>query len=338
MQAGTMALSNSSTGWTSHHTLYVACSSSPAGSTYPDIASALAVVQPYTTIKVCAGMYAGNNVLNTSYVAIVGQGRAGAVTISCGTSPNPNDSSEGVEMNGSYDQLKNVTVNNCNVGAFISEVGGNVRADEVEDSFFNGDSTGILSQDCDDCEIAGNEVSNSAFEAIYIDFDFDDSVKGNEILGDGSGNEDGIYVIDSVSISIKSNRVSASFAGLDMEDFDQFFWVAYNTFNGNEYGVYVYGFSGATNAGNSGNTFYKNTADGNTFDGFFANSTNGANASIGQLPNRYLFNKAFGNGTYDYEDQTFPYSGSAAGTNDGTADFYHGNKGQTAFPGQILTS
>ena len=327
---GTEAIADSrdNTGWTSKHTLYVGCTNTPPSKTYATLSAAFAAVIPYTTIQVCAGQYPVANVLNISNVAVIGRGGQGAVTFSCGTTQNPLNRVYGIVLNGSYESVKNVTVNNCNVGVFISEAYSEVLNDEVSDSFFNDNYSGVETQDCRGCSIETNEFSDNT-SAIYDTFNFEDRIVGNEILGDGSGNDDGIYIEDDLTAVVKSNRVSGSYAGVDVEYYCQYLDIENNTLNGNEYGVYVA-------HGNSGNTFKKNVAEGNTIDGFFADLTSGANAPVGGFPNRYLDNKAFGNGTYDYEDDTAPYTGSAHGTNSGTADFYADNKGNTASPSAIF--
>jgi hypothetical protein len=87
---------------------------------------------------------------------------------------------------------------------------------------------------------------------------------------------------------------------------------------------------------NSGNTFEKNYANGNVEYGIGSYKDNGAAAVPDSGPNKFLNNHAFGNGAYDYIDDTFPYSGSDPNTNSGTADYYKGNKGNTASPPAIF--
>jgi hypothetical protein len=87
---------------------------------------------------------------------------------------------------------------------------------------------------------------------------------------------------------------------------------------------------------NSGNTFKKNYANGNSMFGFGSDATSGADAVPDAGPNVFLDNQAFGNGTDDDLDLTVGYTGTNPNTNSGTADYYKGNKGHIASPPAIL--
>ena len=335
-RSGTQVLLNSedNTGWESKHKLYVGCTNTPPAKTYATIADAFAAVVPYTTIKVCAGQYAGNNSLNVDHVEVEGQGGQGAVTISCGSTQNPLDGSGGIFLNGSHQIVEKVSVINCEGGVVINYAAfsstSTVKDDEVLDSFFTGDLIGVIGIYCDKCEVETNEFDTNT-ASIGIGVDTDSRIVGNEIVGDGVTQDQnfvGILMVYSIDADITSNRESGNWAGLGLI-LTENESVEGNSFNGNYVGVGLI-------IDNSANTFRKNVADGNYYDGFYADSSSGVNAFSGALPNWYVKNKAFGNGNYDYEDDTAPYTGSAHGTNSGTADFYADNKGNTASPSAIF--
>lgn len=327
-------------GRSSKHTLYVGCTNTPLGSTFTGptgISDALAVVVPNTTIKVCAGTYFGGNLLLTPRVAIVGQGPSGGVVVSC-TPPvsGVNTVSSipfGIATGASYDRIENVTVTNCTFGVFLN---GNfvngilnntlptpITANELTDAVLSGNGVGASTAACDGCDIEESSFDHNAVALANVE-DVEDRFVGNAI--DGNENGTGIILISSIKTVVKGNTVVGSDFGLStLVGAVEFSTIENNHFDGNVTGVLLLD-------GASGNLLKQNTANSNLDDGFFADATTGANAPGNQLPNRFLSNKAHGNGNLDFEDLTAGYVGPVSGTNDGTANYYKGNKGTNTAP------
>jgi parallel beta-helix repeat protein len=195
---------------------------------------------------------------------------------------------------------------------------------------FSDDYAAIVSYECDGCEFNGNQFNDDTY-SIYIEDDVGDIVLANQITGDGTGSDEGIYFYDVVSAHVAGNAVTGSYVGIQLWGFDDLNTISGNYVSHNEYGVYV-----GNDQENSGNTIQGNFANNNTYYGFYTpRDDNGANSVPDAGPNSFLHNSAFGNGTDDYYDATTsPPAGS--GANDGTADYYKGNQGKTAYPAAIL--
>jgi hypothetical protein len=348
-------LVKSPSGWTAKYNLYVNCNGKPLDETYPSIQEAVAAALPYTVINVCPGTYqAGGPAtgidVETSFVEIKGvSAHSGAETLVCDDTPNPDDDSWGIYLGGEYDSVVNMTINGCEWGVPIDGTTDDsvVSNDEVWNSWFNDDYYGVSIDYCDGCQVRDSKFSSNFFP-IWTYGDVKDDLSGNNIEGDGTGDDDGIVVEYSVSARIECNTVSASWAGLDFgypgdivpettadvveEDSgsNDLAYVKGNHFNGNEFGVLIF-------CDNSGNKFEDNYANGNIYVGFYTeDDTNGVNAVPDSGPDQFLSNHAFGNGVWDYFDDTYGYTGPDTATNDGTADFYKNNKGNYADPASIL--
>jgi parallel beta-helix repeat protein len=261
--------------------------------------------------------------------------KSGAETLACNTIPDQTDGSFAFELLGSHDTVQYITVNDCEYGVesgFETET----RNNAIWGNWFNGDYQSIENYIGYASEITGNKISNSVYPLISYG-GIDDVITGNTIEGDGTFNQDGIVAVFGVGSRIESNTVTGASAGLDFgpdpeeggPGYNSFAFVSCNRFDDNGVGIAIV-------YNNSGNTFEKNYADGNEEFGIASDNTSGADAIPNSGPNKFLSNHASGNGAEDYLDATAPYTGTNSGTNDGTADYYKGNKGNTASPAAIL--
>ena len=202
------AQTESASGWKAKYNLYVGCTTSPAGSTYSTIQDAVAAAYPYTSIHVCPGTYSAGGAdtgisVNTSFIEIVGVSpHAGAETVVCDSTPNPSDDSWGIYFAGSYSKVKNMTFNDCYYGMYVGDEQN--KHDEVSNSWFNGDTYGIYSEYGDHSTYSNNHFQTN-YDAIYAEFDYDDTICGNRIEGDGSNDEYGIYIYYGIGTKIASN-------------------------------------------------------------------------------------------------------------------------------------
>ena len=76
---------------------------------------------------------------------------SGAETLSCGSTVNPSDGSFGFELRASYDTVKNLTFEDCDIGvASVGQISGStatgVRSDAVLNDWFNGDYAAVVSE------------------------------------------------------------------------------------------------------------------------------------------------------------------------------------------------
>jgi hypothetical protein len=294
---------------------------------------------PNTLIKVCPGIYeaggAGTGItVNTSNIKIQGVlSHSGAQTLFCDTTADPMDSSFGIKLLGSDDAVQYMTIEDCDLGV-VSGGTTTVKTNGIWNNWFNGDYTSIGTELGNQVSVKDNWITNSFF-AIESIADEKDTITGNTIEGDGSLTQDGIYAELGVSACIKNNVVTGVEIGLDFSGdvsspggFNTFATVTSNHFDGNAGGVIL-------RNNNSGNTFESNYANGNGI-GFGSDATNGDDAVPTSGPNKFLKNTAFGNLDDDYVDLTFGYTGHDPNTNAGTADWWMGNKGNTADPPALL--
>jgi hypothetical protein len=339
----------SSSGFEAKYTLYVGCTTTPAGVTYPTIQDAVAVALPHTLIEVCPGTYAAGGAgtgitVSTAYIKIQGVlHHSGAETLSCGSGPDPSDGSFGLEFNASYDTVQYLTIEDCDIGvaslnpsaSSTTPVG--LRNNGVWGSWFNGDTISIVSEYGYDFEAKDNRISVGEYGIASV-AGIKDDITGNTIEGDGGTEQVGILLALTVSDTVTNNVVTGATVGLDFgalvgggtdEGFNTFACVESNHFDGNAAGVAIVD-------DNTGNTFKKNYANGNSVAGFLSDNTEGADAVPDAGPNVFLDNQAFGNGTIDYYDETAGYVGDNPNTNSDTADYYKGNKGKNASPPAIL--
>ena len=334
------ALAETSSGWTPKHWLYVGCRTKPANATFPTIQAAVSAARLYTVIKVCSGQYQAGGpdtgiTVSTSYIEIEGvSAHPGAQTLLCGSTPSPDDLSWGIWLQGSHDTVQNMTVENC---AFGVESGNltEVRNNAIVNNWFIADNQSVATYFGYMNKIENNNISNSDYP-IFSYAGISDAIVGNNVEGDGTFTQDGIAIALSVSAKIQNNTVASAAYGLDFGastvDADYGFnsdaYVTCNHFDGNGVGVNI-----ANN--NSGNKFLSNYANGNTF-GFKSDETSGADAVPTSGANIFEKNRAYGNTQYDYVDATFGYTGTDSSTNEGTADYYKYNKGNTALPPSIF--
>jgi hypothetical protein len=337
----------SSSSFKATYTLYVGCTSTPVDVTYSTIQAAVAAALPHTLIEVCPGTYAAGGAgtgitVSTAYIKIQGVlHHSGAETLSCGSGPNPTDGSFAFELNGSYDSVQYLTIEDCDIGVAsfnpVSTTPTGVRNDAVSDSWFTGDSLSIVSEYGYDFEAKDNWISVGEYGIASV-AGVKDDITGNTIEGDGGTEQVGILLALTVSDKVTNNVVTGATVGLDFgalagggtnEGFNTFACVESNHLDGNEGGVIIID-------NNTGNTFKKNYANGNSEFGFGSDATNGANAVPDAGPNVFLDNHAFGNVAYDYLDESGGYVGNNPNTNSATADYYKGNKGNIASPPAIL--
>jgi len=331
------------------YTLYVGCATTPVDVTYPTIQAAVAVALPHTLIEVCPGTYAAGGAgtgitVSTAYIKIQGVlHHSGAETLSCGSGPDPSDGSFGIELNASYDTVQYLTIEDCEIGvaslnpSLSMSTPTGVSSDGVWGSWFNGDTLSIVSEYGYDFEAKDDWISVGEYGIASV-AGIKDDITGNTIEGDGGSEQVGILLALTVSDTITNNVVTGTAIALDFgalvgggtpEGFNTFACVESNHLDGNVGGV-------ALIDNNTGNTFKKNYANGNSVLGFGSDATSGADAVPNAGPNVFEDNQAFGNGTYDYYDLTVGYVGHNPNTNSGTADYYKGNKGNIASPPAIL--
>jgi parallel beta-helix repeat protein len=313
--------------WEPRYTLFVACPYTPSARTYPNIGAAVSAAQPYTLILVCRETDAGSVDIATDHIAIQGVGAPGNAIVNC---PGNLDHL-GIGVDASYVRIRNLTFQNCYAGVLfnVSTSPSGFQYGEVSSSAFIGNATGILSQLSAYIRVTNNRFRNTSY-GIYLDGDISDSAFGNDISADQIEFAYVAITVETDTGSRVSENAVRSYQYAIVLEGGSLSTVEDNRMYGNNSGLYSF----AT----EGDVIRDNTANGGNY-GFYLDIDNGVNDpnATNPLPDRILFNEAFGNSVDDYFDGTAPYTGGAPGTNDGTANYYDGNRGKTASPPAILT-
>lgn len=342
--------------WGSRYNLYVGCSNRGSFTGPTGIAQALSVARPYTTIHVCPGQYVGGNLVTQPHVEIVGASdHEWAETISCGDVPNTtvdNLSTYGFEVDSSHVRIKNLSVKNCYLGVNVNynyTLGGPVTPQAYDitasGSWFVTDFLGFFSWSCTRCDVRQNSFldngANNGGAAIDTYTDTADSIIHNFIRGDlANYTGDGIFLGPDTLSVVKDNTVAGVFRGLALDLNTQYSLFTDNWFDNNLWGVYILD-QPTPGQGSSANLFQNNEANRNSLGGFYAGTNSGVLATSAPYPNFFIGNRAYGNGVpsgYDYQDATYPTPPGPHGNNDDTANYYYGNRGQTATPPTILSN
>ncbi len=254
------------------------------GAAYTSIQSGVTAATSGDVVKVCPGNYTESVLVAKSEISIVGQGRLGAVKLTC---PAPGQAAFSI-ASASRDTIRNFDISGCNEGVFIGAsvapaTGNQIVRNRIHDNAFFG--VAIVGNASGNTTSGNLIILNTLLRngtGVAVNSSADDQVDANLVVGTNEPlGTFGIVISSGLRTQVSYNIIQSHSTALELANSSN------TTVDGNQtldnwyFGVSLFDH-------NTGNTVIHNSADKNGIVGILADATSTNNSFVG--------NNAHGNG------------------------------------------